>query len=72
MNCGVLCNIYLLGHESGEGPPDLVVVHAGLAGAEQDEEEANGDGNLQHRLQQDSLAQPDEGHGGLLQELHTA
>lgn len=67
-----LLHIYLVGHEGGEGASDLVVVHVGLTWAEQDEKKANGNGDLEHRLQEDGVAQPDEGHGGLLQELNAA
>ncbi len=62
---------YLVRHEGGEGASDLMIVHVGLTGTQQDENKANGDGNLEHRLEEDCLIQPDEGHGRLLQKLNT-
>lgn len=61
---------HLVGHEGGDGAPDLMVVHVGAAGPQQHKEEAHGDGHLQHRVQLHRLLQPHEGHGGLVQELH--
>lgn len=49
-----------------------MVVHVGLTWTEQDEKKANRDGDLEHRLQEGGVAQPDEGHGRLLQELNAA
>lgn len=60
----------LIRHEGGEGASNLVVVHVGLRGTQQHEDESNGDGDFQNRLQQDGFVQPDERHRGLLQELH--
>lgn len=64
--------IYLVRHERGEGASNLMIVQVGLTWTKQDENKANRDGDLQHRLQKDRLVQPDKGHGGLLQEVHRA
>lgn len=50
-----VCHIYLVRHEGGEGATNLVIVHVGLTGAEQDKNKADRDGDLQHRLQKDRL-----------------
>lgn len=66
-----MISTYLVWHESGKGSPNLMIVHVGLTGTKEDENEANWDGNLQHWLQKHSLVQPNKGHGWLLQELNT-
>lgn len=48
-----------------------MVVHVGLARSQQHKDESDRNWDLQDRFQEDSLIQSDEGHGWLLQKLHT-
>lgn len=49
-----------------------MIVRAGVAGPQHHKEEADRYGDLQHRLQENSLAEPHKGRCGLLQERHAA
>lgn len=64
--------MYLVRHEGGERASNLVVVHAGLTGTKQDENESYRNRDLEDRLQQDCFIQPDESHCWLRQEIHAA
>lgn len=63
---------HLVRHEGGDGASDLMVVHAGGRGSQQDEEESDGHRDFQDRLQQHRLLQAHKRHGGLFQEVHAA
>lgn len=49
-----------------------MIVGAGVAGPQHHEEEADGYGDLEHRLQEHSLTEPHKGCCWLLQERHAA
>lgn len=49
-----------------------MVVHVGLARPQQHKDESDRNWDLQDRFQEDGLIKSDEGHGWLLQKLHTA
>ena len=58
----------LIRHQSGQGPPDLVVVQRSL-GTEQDKDEPDRYIHLQDVVEEGSLGQTDKRHGGLLQKV---
>lgn len=58
-----------VGHQSTHRTAAFAVVHVALAGAHQNKDEADGDGNLQGRFHHHGISQPDKSHHWFLQEL---